>query len=168
MTCLGPSGNTYINRTQLPRMVDTEAYLGDIISFGELTVAFQFVPVLLSARQQSAVDNAVHYVRARANKEKQVPKEYFRVAHMVRLLTKQGSKQFPEARELMASSLVKEPINAEGWAQVTLPALCVCHSACLSKALSKRLCCCTSRLSTRGCCPVCMRASACLQIALST
>lgn len=117
VTSLHPLGNTYINRVRLPRSIDTEAYLGDILSFGELTMAFQLVPVLLPERQKSAIETAVHHVKPYATKE-HVPKDYSQVGDMVRVLYKQGSSQFPESRSLMATSLAKEPVNAEGWAQV--------------------------------------------------
>lgn len=119
MTCLGPHGNTYVNRTQLPRLVDTEVYLGDILSFGELTMAFQFVPIFLPERQKSALDNALHYAEPLATTKTPVPKDYASVAGMVRVMSKDGDKNFPAARSLMATSLSRDPNNAEGWAQVT-------------------------------------------------
>ena len=114
---MGPSGTTYVNRTKLPRLIDTEVYLGDILSFGELTMAFQLVPVFLPERQKSALENALHYIKPVAT-TKQVPKDYETIARTVRVMSKKGSKEFPAARSLMASALVKDPINAEGWAQV--------------------------------------------------
>lgn len=99
-------------------MIDTEAYLGDILSFGELTMAFQFVPVFLPERQKSALNDALHYTRPLAT-AKEVPKDYEEVAVRVRAMSKKGSKEFPAARELVASALVRDPYNAEGWAQVT-------------------------------------------------
>lgn len=119
MTCLGPSGTTYVNRTQLPRLVDTEVYLGDILSFGELTMAFQFVPIFLPEWQKSALDNALHYIEPLATSKTPVPKDYQSVANMVRVMSKKGSKNFPAARSLMATALARDPNNAEGWAQVT-------------------------------------------------
>lgn len=115
---MGPSGTTYVNKTQLPRLVDTEVYLGDILSFGELTMAFQFVPIFQPERQKSALDNALHYVEPRAT-AKNVPKDYGLVAGMVRAMVKGGTAQFPAARALLASSLLRDPNNPEGWAQVT-------------------------------------------------
>lgn len=102
-------------------MIDTEAYLGDILSFGELTMAFQFVPILQPERQKSALDNAVHYASMHAD-NRRVPKNYEQVARTVRELSKKGTKQFPEARALMASFLARDPFSAEGWAQVSCAA----------------------------------------------
>ena len=99
-------------------MVDTEAYLGDILSFGELTMAFQFVPILQPERQKSALDNAVHYANMHAD-GRRVPKDYELVARTVRELSKKGTRQFAEARALMSSSLSRDPFCAEGWAQVS-------------------------------------------------
>ena len=96
-------------------MVDTEVYLGDILSFGELTMAFQLVPVLVPDRQQSALDNALHYAKARATQQ-HVPKRYQAVADSVRQMSR--GMQFSEARALMTTHLVKDPVNSEGWAQV--------------------------------------------------
>ena len=115
VTCLKPYGTTFVNKVKLPRMVDTEVYLGDILSFGELTMAFQLVPVLAPDRQQSALDNALHYAKAHATKER-VPKKYEVVAEFVRQMSR--GMQFSQARTLMASHLVKDPVNSEGWAQV--------------------------------------------------
>lgn len=97
-------------------MVDTEVYLGDILSFGELTMAFQLVPVLVPEKQQSALKNALHHAKAHATSQR-VPKNYEVVAESVRQMSK-GTPKFAQARALMATHLVREPINAEGWAQV--------------------------------------------------
>ncbi|KAL0022060.1 hypothetical protein WJX77_011849 [Trebouxia sp. C0004] len=115
VTCLKPYGTTFVNKVKLPRMVDTEVYLGDILSFGELTMAFQLVPVLVPDRQQSALDNAVHYAKAHATKQR-VPKKYEVVADFVRQMSR--GMQFSQARALMTSHLVKDPVNSEGWAQL--------------------------------------------------
>ena len=98
-------------------MVDTEVYLGDILSFGELTMAFQLVPVLVPDRQQSALDNALHCAKPHATKQR-VPKKYEVVAEFVRQMSR--DMQFSQARALMTSHLVKDPVNSEGWAQVGL------------------------------------------------
>lgn len=119
MTCKGPFGTTYVNRTQLPRLVDTEVYLGDILSFGKLTMAFQFVPIFLPKRQKSALDDALQYIEPLATTKTPVPKDYAEVARMVRAMSYTGSKKFPAARSLMATALSRDPDNAEGWAQVT-------------------------------------------------
>lgn len=119
VTSMGPSGSTFVNRNQLPRLIDTETYLGDIISFGERTMAFQLVPVFLPERQKSALDNALHYTWPLAT-AKQVPKDYQEIAVAVRAMSKKGSTEFPAARALIASALVRDPDNAEGWAQVML------------------------------------------------
>ena len=117
VTCLKPFGTTFVNKVKLPRMVDTEVYLGDILSFGELTMAFQLVPVLVPERQQSALKNALHHAKAHATTQR-VPKNYEVVAESVRQMSK-GTPKFPQARALMATHLVGEDsINAEGWAQV--------------------------------------------------
>ena len=97
-------------------MVDTEVYLGDILSFGELTMAFQLVPVLVPEKQQSALKNALHHAKPHATSQR-VPKNYEVVAESVRQMSK-GTPKFAQARALMATHLVGEPINAEGWAQV--------------------------------------------------
>lgn len=116
VTCLKPFGTTFVNKVKLPRMVDTEVYLGDILSFGELTMAFQLVPVLVPEKQQSALKNALHHAKAHATAQR-VPKNYEVVAESVRQMSK-GTPKFAQARALMATHLVGEPINAEGWAQV--------------------------------------------------
>lgn len=115
VTCLKPYGTTFVNKVKLPRMVDTEVYLGDILSFGELTMAFQLVPVLVPDRQQSALDNALYYAKAHATKQR-VPKKYEVVAEFVRQMSR--GMQFSQARELMTCHLVKDPVNSEGWAQL--------------------------------------------------
>jgi hypothetical protein len=117
VTCLKPYGTTFVNKVKLARMVDTEVYLGDILSFGELTMAFQLVPVLVPDRQQSALDNALHYAKPHATKQR-VPKRYEVVAEFVRQMSR--DMQFSQARALMTSHLVKDPVNSEGWAQVGL------------------------------------------------
>ncbi|KAL0049608.1 hypothetical protein WJX82_005847 [Trebouxia sp. C0006] len=115
VTCLKPYGTTFVNKVKLPRMVDTEVYLGDILSFGELTMAFQLVPVLVPDRQQSALDNALHCAKPHATKQR-VPKKYEVVAEFVRQMSR--DMQFSQARALMTSHLVKDPVNSEGWAQL--------------------------------------------------
>ncbi|KAL0024788.1 hypothetical protein WJX79_007329 [Trebouxia sp. C0005] len=115
VTCLKPYGTTFVNKAKLPRMVDTEVYLGDILSFGELTMAFQLVPVLVPERQQSALGNALHYAKTHATKQR-VPKNYDVVAEFVRQMSR--GMQFSQARALMTSHLVKDPVNSEGWAQL--------------------------------------------------
>lgn len=115
VTCLAPYGTTFLNRVKLPRMVDTECYLGDILSFGELTMAFQFVPVLVPERQQSALENALHYAKSIAD-GRAGPKEYDVISRTVRQMSRHN--KFAQARVLMANHLVKSPINSEGWAQL--------------------------------------------------
>ena len=118
VTCLPPYGATFLNRVSIPRLIDTETYLGDILSFGELTTAFQLVPVLVPEKQQSALTNALHYVKPQVTGA-HVPEKYSTVSLRVRELSK--AKKFSQARVLMANHLVKEPMNSEGWAQVSPP-----------------------------------------------
>ena len=125
VTSLKPNGNTYINRARLDQMVDTECYMGDIISFGELTAAFMFTPIQTLERQQSALTNAMHYAEMHVGTET-VPKAYSIVAAQVRVLGK--DLKFAEARTLMATHLVyHEAFNDGGWAQVTSMMLQASH-----------------------------------------
>ena len=90
--------------------------MGDIVSFGQLTMAFMLIPVLQPERQKSALIDAVHYAEEFATGQ-EVPKDYANAAATARQMI--DKSQFAEARTLVANHLVyEEAYNYEGWAQV--------------------------------------------------